>query len=90
MSSNGSPTPSSAKTIGIVVGSVLGTGLLTIGALLFVLQHYWQKIFFLKKNTVSTSQEIVEAPGDDGSKELDGTRQFELDIENERRYELQG
>lgn len=84
-SSNGSPTPSSTKTTGIVVGSVLGTGLLTIGALLFVLQHYWQKI---KKNTASTSQEIVEAPADNGIKELDGARQFELDIESESRYEL--
>lgn len=90
MSSNGSPTPSSAKTTGIVVGSVLGTGFLIIGALLFVLQHYRQKKCFFKKNTEPTSQEIVEAPGDDGNKELDGARQFELDIENESRCELYG
>lgn len=90
MSPDGPPTPSSAKTTGIIVGSVLGIGLLTIGALLFVLRHYWQKKKLFKKNTVSTSQEIVEAPGDDGSKELDGARQFELDIQNESHYELPG
>lgn len=56
MSSNGSPTPSSAKTIGIVVGSVLGTGLLTIGALLFVLLHYWQKKNLFKKKKYSVNE----------------------------------
>lgn len=96
MSSTGSPTPSSAKTTGILVGSVLGTDLLTIGALLFVLQHYWQKKNLSKKNTASTSQEIVAAPGDDAIKELDGARQFELDgagqfeLDVARQFELDG
>lgn len=70
---------------------MLGAGLvLTIGALLFVLQHYRRKKSNLEKNPGSTTQKIFEVPGNDGSKELDGTRQFELDTEKESRYELRG